>query len=175
MKKLIFVLAAVIGLSTAVRAQDNTFGVRAGYGAAFSTELSFQRFVSDINRIELDLGLRFRHTTIRDYGNDAEKITYPGGATLTGIYQWHWFLAGGFGVYGGPGIQLSLPYWHHFGLALGGQIGFDYQFDAPFQVSIDFRPMYNVLGYFKGFREDGKVRIAGGFDPSIGIALRYAF
>lgn len=175
MKKLFIVLVAALGLATAASAQDNTFGVRVGYGAALSTELSFQRFVGDVNRLELDLGMRFKHTAIRDTGSDATKITYPGGATLTGIYQWHWFLAGGFGIYGGPGVQISLPYWHHFGLGLGGQIGFDYQFDAPFQLAFDFRPIYNVLGYFKGFKEDGDVRIIGGFDPNFALSLRYAF
>lgn len=175
MKKLFFILVAVIGLTTAASAQENTFGLRAGFGAAFSPELSYQRFVGDINRLELDLGMRFRRNITRNTGDDATKILYPGGPTLTAIYQWHWFLAGGFGVYGGPGVQLSIPAWHHFGLGLGGQIGFDYQFDAPFQIALDFRPIYNVIGQFKGVKEDGKVRIGGGFDPSVGVSLRYAF
>lgn len=175
MKKLFFILIAFIGLTTAASAQENTFGIRAGIGTAFGPELSYQRFIGDITRLELDFGMRFKHTSIRDKGNDATKITYPGGATITAIYQWHWFLAGGFGFYGGPGIQFSIPAWHHFGLGLGAQAGLDYQFDAPFQISLDFRPIYNVIGQFKGFNEDGKIRVGGGFDPNVGLSLRFAF
>ena len=162
MKKVFITLLALVALSTAANAQyNNAIGFRLGYGStAFGSELSYQGFVSDINRIELDLGLNF---------------TRPLGMSAAAIYQWHWFLAGGFGVYGGPGVQLSIPAWHHFGLGLGGQLGFDYQFDAPFQIALDFRPIYNVIGQFKGVKEDGKVRIAGGFDPSVGVSLRYAF
>ena len=175
MKKLFFILVAAIALTTAASAQENTFGVRLGYGAALGTELSFQRVIGDINRLEMDLGIRFAKKSILDKGDDATKIKYPGGPTLTGIYQWHWFLAGGFGFFGGPAVQVSMPYWHHFGLGLGGQVGLDYQFDAPFQVGFDFRPIYNVIGKFKGINEEGKTRIAGGFDPSFALSLRYAF
>ena len=155
-------LVAALTLVSAATAQDYdaTAGFRVGYGAAFTTELSGQLFVNDINRIEVDLGLRFRNTLHHDTD---KEITYPTGPILTGAYHWHWFLAGGFGVYGGPAIQLSLPYWHHFSLGLGGQIGLDYQFDAPFQVALDFRPIYNLFGYYRGF------------DPNVGISLRYAF
>ena len=175
MKKLLVSLLALLALTTAVRAQDYNFGVRIGYGGALSTEISLQRFFGDINRAEVDLGMRFLHRSILDNGKDAEKITYYGGPTLTSAYHWHWFLAGGLGVFGGPAFQLSIPHWDSFGLGLGGQIGFDYQFDAPFQFSLDFRPIYNVIGKFKGVDADGKTRILGGFDPNVSLGVRYSF
>ena len=174
MKKLILSLVAVFALSFAVQAQDYDFtgGVRAGYGAAFSLEASGQAFVNDINRIELDLGIRFQNhlRTISDY-----DIYYHMGPILSTSYQWHWFLAGGFGFFGGPAVQVSIPQWNNFGLGLGGQLGFDYQFDAPFQIGFDFRPIYNVIGKFKGINVEDKTRILGGFDPGFGLSLRYAF
>ena len=175
MKKLFFILVAVIGLSTAASAQEHAFGVRLSSGTATGTELSYQRFLSDITRLELDLGIRFQRKTILDKGDDATKVHYPGGPTLTGSYQWHWFLAGGFGFFGGPAVQISIPQWNNFGLGLGGQLGFDYQFDAPFQIGFDFRPIYNVIGKFKGINVEDKTRILGGFDPGFGLSLRYAF
>ena len=162
MRKLILSLVAVFALGFAAQAQDYDFtgGVRIGYGAAFSLEASGQAFVNDINRIELDLGIRFQNH-YRKY--DDYEIYYHLGPILSTSYQWHWFLAGGFGVYGGPAIQLSLPGWHYFSLGAGGQVGFDYQFDAPFQLSLDFRPIYNFFGPYQGF------------DPNVGIGLRYSF
>jgi len=176
MKKLFLILVAVIGLTTVASAQENALGVRIGYGAAVSTELSFQSFLSDINRIELDLGFRLRKVgTEVGQGNNVQVVDFPSGAIFTGIYQWHWYLAGGFGFFGGPALQLSLPDWANLGLAVGGQVGFDYQFDAPFQIGFDFRPLYNVLGRFKGIKENDKTRIVGGFDPNFALSLRYAF
>ncbi|MBQ4221986.1 MAG: hypothetical protein II665_04510, partial [Bacteroidales bacterium] len=91
MKKVFITLLALVALSTAANAQyNNAIGFRLGYGStAFGSELSYQGFVSDINRIELDLGLNF---------------TRPLGMSAAAIYQWHWFLAGGFGAYVGPGV-----------------------------------------------------------------------
>ena len=159
MKRLILLLAAVLLLVPALRAQENTFGFRAGYGAAVSTELSYQRFTNDINRVEFDLGLRFPST----YKRGEEEYRYPMGPTFSTAYHWHWFLVGGFGVYGGPALQFSLPYWHQFSMGAGGQVGMDIQFDAPFQVALDFRPIYNLFGPFRGF------------DPLITLAVHYAF
>ena len=175
MKKPLISLLILLSLTTAVRAQDYNFGVRIGYGGAFGTELSLQRYFGDINRVELDLGMRFLHRSILDNGKDAQKITYPGGPTFASAYHWHWFLAGGFGFFGGPAFQIAIPQWNSFGLAVGAQMGIDYQFDAPFQLSLDFRPLYNVVGKFKGISADGKTRVLGGFDPNVSLGIRYAF
>jgi len=162
MKKLILSLTVLLGMMTAASAQDYDFtaGVRAGYGAAFSVEASAQMFFNDINRLEVDFGARLRRTTAEYY--------YSPGMTLTGIYQWHWFLVGGLGAYGGPALQMSLPEMHHFCLGLGVQVGIDYQFDLPFQLSVDFRPLFNPFG---PYRWQGK----NGFDLNVGIGMRYAF
>ena len=164
MKKLLISLVALLSLSFAAQAQDYdyTFGVRAGYGAAFTLEASGQAFVNDVNRIEVDLGMRFnRDTPVKD-------IYYPYGPILSTSWQWHLFLAGGFGIYGGPALQFSLPAWHHFSMGAGAQVGLDYQFDAPFQIGVDFRPIYNFCGPFQG------IVPRQGFDLNVGICLRYA-
>ena len=167
MKKILISLVALLTLGFAAQAQDYDFtvGARVGYGhhSAFTLEASGQAFVNDINRVEMDLGIRFANHFIRDSKGDAYEEFYPFGPILTTSWQWHWFLAGGFGVFGGPALQLSLPYWHHFSMGAGGQVGVDYQFDAPFQVGLDFRPIYNFFGPYRGF------------DPNVGITLRYAF
>ena len=167
MKKLLISLIALVALSAAAQAQNNTFGLRLGYGAAFGGELSYQGFVSDINRIELDLGARFGKTTVN---NDGVQVPYPTSAALSLIYQWHWFLVGGFGIYGGPGVQATAT-GEGFGLGLGAQAGFDYQFDAPFQLSVDFRPIYHLIGPYA--KATGSW--APTLDPHVAVGIRYAF
>lgn len=149
MKKIILSLFALIALTTAANAQyNNTFGIRGGYGStAFGAEFSYQGFVSDINRIELDLGL---------------SLARPIGISLAAIYQWHWFLSGGFGFYAGPGALAYLSE-RNLGIGLGGQLGIDYQFNAPIQLSLDVRPMYGLFGSYVGFN----------YGAALGI--RYAF
>ena len=162
MKKLLLSLVALVALNFAVQAQDYdiTTGVRVGYGAAFTTEVSAQAFLNDINRLEMDLGFRFGSHYKKN--TDDERYMYFGPA-LTLAFHWHWFLAGGFGIYGGPAVQFSIPHWNGFSMGAGGQVGFDYQFDAPFQIALDFRPIFNFFGNYRGF------------DPNVGISLRYAF
>ena len=60
MKKIIISLIALVALSTAAHAQyNNALGIRFGAGTAFGAELSYQGYVSNINRVELDLGASF--------------------------------------------------------------------------------------------------------------------
>lgn len=147
MKKILISLIALVALTTAAHAQySNTLGVRVGAGSAFGAELSYQGFVSDINRIELDLGANFG-------GYNA--------VALAAIYQFHWFLSGGFGFFVGPGAQGYIVE-KHAGLGVGGQIGIDYQFNAPFQLSLDFRPMWNLF-------------TNTGFRYGAALGIRYAF
>lgn len=159
MKRLLITLLALSALSSAVHAQDNFAGIRLGYGYGLTTELSAQRYMGDITRVEVDLGLRYRDP----YFKKEELSYHPTGLILGGSFQWHWFLLGGFGAYAGPAIQLSLPGWSHFGLGFGGQLGLDYQFDVPFQVFIDWRPLYIPFGLYKGF------------DPNVALGVRYNF
>ena len=130
MKKLLISLIALVALTTAANAQySSALGVRVGAGSAWGAELSYQGYLGNINRVELDLGANFGR--------------YPGVSIAT-IYHWHWFLAGGFGFYIGPGIQGYLVE-KHLGLGVGGQVGIDYQFNAPIQLSLDVRPMWDIF------------------------------
>ena len=130
MKKLLISLIALVALTTAANAQySSALGVRVGAGSAWGAELSYQGYLGNINRVELDLGANFG-------AYDAVSVA--------AIYHWHWFLAGGFGFYIGPGIQGYLVE-KHLGLGVGGQVGIDYQFNAPIQLSLDVRPMWDIF------------------------------
>lgn len=135
MKKVLVLLAAIVAFGFAANAQENTLGVRAGGGQGYGAELSYQRNLGG-NRLELDLGIN-SHDKWMDFN-------------LTGIYQWTGSIAGNFGWYAGVGA--SLGFWDHagdhdgFALALAGQAGLEYKFDAvPIQLSLDIRPKFYFL------------------------------
>lgn len=134
MKRIILSLALVMSIYGTLSAQANgkAIGVRGGFGG----EISFQSALSGNNRFELDLGL-----------NSWDNNSGYAGFGLTGIYQWVWDLdqlAPGFKWYLGVGPQLGS--WSS-GLALAavGQIGLEYNFRIPIQLSLDYRPSWYIL------------------------------
>ena len=153
MKKAIYVLVAVLGLTAATQAQERAIGIRGAFGTASGAELSFQMPNSLIgnNRLELDLGW---------YGG--EDWNHIG---LTGICQWDWNLTGGLNWYVGPGVQLGVYTGNEtkIGVAVGGQIGLEYNFSFPLQISLDVRPMWHLLGSHTGF----------GYGAALGFRWRF--
>lgn len=138
MKKALLILVAIMGLAFVSNAQN--IGVRLGTDG----EISFQQPMGSNNRLELDLGIGgFHHWSHYHH------------VSLTGIYQWHWFIVDSFGWFVGPGAQVSLfqngSGNNYFNISVGGQIGIDYEFPFPLQLSLDTRPMWNFLGDHAGF------------------------
>ena len=150
MKKIILIAALVLGFATAAVAQPRAIGLRGGYGA----ELSYQHSLG-ANFVEADLGL---------YTFNAISL----GAT----YNWmlaqpQWTNRGEWGVYAGPGANLGLGFNGWFNVAVCGQVGLEYTFWFPLQLSIDLRPSYGLLG--GDFYKRGRL----GFTPS--LSARYRF
>lgn len=151
MKKTLLVLVAVLSLGFAANAQ-NAIGIRGGLGSGYIGEISYQAGMGS-NRVELDLGLRHYD----DYN----------GFNLTGVYQWVFNLTGNFNWYAGLGPKLSF-YNHddsHIALGVGGQLGIEYNFAAiPLRMSLDWRPMYDVIG-----------NADNSFDYGIALGVRFVF
>lgn len=143
MKKAFLILVAVFCLGFAANAQNNL-----GFRLGTDTEISWQKYLSDVNRLELDFGFRDL------FGFKTSDYTF---ISISGIYQWHWNIVNQLGWYVGPGATMGfyVPKTHEnngkFGIALGGQIGLDYEFAIPLQLSLDFRPMWNFIGAHVGF------------------------
>jgi hypothetical protein len=159
MKKLGIVLGVVLCVSMNSRAQidSDAIGLRfSGGGFGSGAEISYQKNLGG-NRLELDLGgyTRVNH----------------GGFGLVGIYHWGWNLVDDLHWYVGPGAGVAF-FNHRFlndsylALSVGGQIGLEYDFrnlGVPLQASLDFRPMWTLLGntYGNGW--------------SSGLGIRYLF
>ncbi|WP_430400679.1 hypothetical protein [Flavobacterium sp.] len=163
MKTKILSAFLLIGLVFSANAQEiskNALGLRIGDNDGFGGEISYQRGLSSNNRLEFDLGWR----NSKDV--DAFKIV--------GLYQWVWNIEGGFNWYAGVGAGVGS--WSYnkndfkdsgsFVLA-AGDIGIEYLFDFPLQLSLDFRPEM----YFGGDYADSR----DGFGPDIALGIRYRF
>lgn len=160
MKKIILALTLLVASITFVNAQisDKALGIRTGGGNyGFGGEISYQHGLSDVNRIELDLG----------WGSVGGGWGYRAGYTaITGIYHWVFNLDGGLNWYIGPGAQLLLfsSNWGGGGMAagLGGQLGIEYNFNGdglPLQVGLDTRPMFLFNSWGNGFGWGGALSV----------------
>jgi hypothetical protein len=169
MKKFILSTIMLMGLAFTTQAQDiskNAIGLRLGDNAGFGAEVSYQRGLSNSNRLELDLGWRIRN----DYYNNG----YDGNDNaikLAGLYQWVWNIDGGFNWYAGVGGGLGSYNSDYNGVNdngifafAAGDVGIEYNFDFPLQLSLDFRPEIGGNGYYEN-----------GYSSDIALGVRYRF
>lgn len=158
MRKLFLLAITFIGFTALLSAQDispNAIGLRLGDSNGFGTEISYQRALSDNNRLEFDLGWRS--------GN-----TYDG-FKLAGLYQWVWNIDGNFNWYAGAGGGIGSygyddpAFDDETFLFAAGDIGIEYAFEIPLLISLDFRPELS----FGNYNND--------LDFDIGLGIRYLF
>jgi hypothetical protein len=166
MKKFFIMLVAVVALSASAMAQAGSekfaIGARVGYGyAGFPAEVSFMWGVGpELNRIEMDLGFSW-------WG--APGGAHYAGLQFTAAYQWRWNIVKGLHWYVGPGATVGswfadLP----FCFGVGGQVGIEYDFDAPIQLTLDYRPMVNFHPWDKAWGW-------GHYHDSFCFGVRYRF
>ena len=151
MKKLILSLLLAMSLVGVLHAQveGKALGIR--FANEFNGgELTFQTALGNANRLELNLGLN-------NWNNSNS------GFQVTGIYQWVWGLnsvATGLNWYAGLGASAG-SYTSNIGLGFVGQLGLEYNFNIPLQISLDWRPtIFNSYYTYYGGN---------------GLSLRYRF
>lgn len=166
MKKFLFTTILLVGLAFSGQAQNlskNALGLRLGDNDGYGGEVSYQRALTSDTRLEFNLGWR----NSKDY--DAVK--------LAALHQWIWNIDGGFnwyaGVGGGIGSWKTGTYYinnvkykgdSNTVLFAAGDIGIEYNFDIPLQLSLDFRPEI----YFSDNINDD-------FGPDVALGIRYKF
>ena len=158
MKKLLiaFILIISAGLSKAQIA-NHALGLRLGGGGGFGTEISYQHGLSDLNRLEFDLGI----TSGRHFSAWG----------LSGLYQWVWNIDDGFSWYAGGGGRIGSWNWDRnwrdngsgLFLAAAGNIGIEYVFPIGIQLSLDWRPAINLINS------------GDNFNNNIAFGIRYQF
>jgi len=168
MKKVSLFLVALF-VAVVSYAQPKAIGLRLSYGGQFGGEVSYEHILgAGDNFLEADLGM---------FGN---------GFKVSGLYNFtfahpNWTPRGEWVWYAGPGAVLGyVPYainsdsgrWKNgFLLGIAGQVGLEYTFWFPLQLSVDLRPVFGgIMADDGGFYVDGA---AWGFMPT--LALRYRF
>lgn len=155
MKKIILIAALVLGFAVAASAQPRALGARLGYGV----DLSYQHDMNGADFIEADLGLGSFA-----FLNVAATYNFM-------IAQPEWTSQGEWGFYAGPGVALGAGSGL-FNVGIAGQVGLEYTFDFPLQLSIDVRPQ---LGLVSATVEGVSARSFGiwGWYPHLGVRYRF--
>lgn len=158
MKIFIVSLLLVFSMFSASYAQDYRTGI--GLRGGFANGLTIKHFVSDKNAFEFLFASRWR------------------GLEITGLYEFHnqAFQTNRLNWYYGIGAHVGFwngdytnKYWGEPGnnytvVGLDGILGIEYNFiEAPFNISLDWKPAFNLVGY-TGFWGDGGA-----------ISVRYIF
>ncbi len=128
MKKVILAAALILGIAAAANAQPRAVGGRFTYGI----EASYQHTMNGKNFIEADLGItKFESLNMAAFYDF--MIANP---AWTGRGEW--------GVYAGPG--LAMQFFKDFAIGVAGQVGLEYTFWFPLQLSVDIRPQIGLVG-----------------------------
>ena len=145
MKKSLLIVVALLGLSIAAVAQPKAIGVRGGlFGSAFGGEISYEHwatlFDNDYDFLEAELGVfagnGFKASAMYNFTFAQPEFTDRG--------EW--------GFYAGPGVvagygtgvnkndeKVAAPF-----VGLAAQLGLEYTFWFPLQLSVDFRPTFMI-------------------------------
>jgi hypothetical protein len=159
MRRLSFILIAIIATTFVANSQPRALGLRAG----MDCQLSYEHGMSSNDFIEVDLGVEFV------YG-------YAVGLNAAAGYNFmvahpKWTQKGEWGFYAGPAVKMGYL-WVGGYLAVGAQVGLEYNFNFPLQVSLDIRPAAGVA------IEGGSCRIYGaeailGSIPCLSVRYRF--
>lgn len=161
MKKIVLGICVFCGI-TQMNAQDiskNAIGLRLGDNDGFGGEITYQRGLSDTNRLEFDLGFR----------NSSDVNAFK----IAGLYQWVWEIDNKFNWYAGAGGGFGSWSSNVLNekdsgtfLFAAGDVGIEYNFDIPLQISLDARPELYIFS--KDYRNSN-------FGPDIALSVRYKF
>jgi hypothetical protein len=153
--KLMLPLVFLLGASQAHAQYDNAVGLRLWYYPG----ITFKHHISEPGALEFILDTHF------------------GAFNITGLYEHHFPLGPeNLNLYVGGGAHVGYyrynpdrtKYWGQYNggafLGIDGIVGIEYTFDAaPINLSLDWKPAFNVLGY-RQFWGDGGA-----------LSVRYAF
>ena len=143
MKKVLAVIifSVILVCSLQNEAQAQTEGYEIGLRFANGNDIAFD--------FAMPLGANRLHANVN---------FFKGGIGVAGIYDWQFPFAEGFMFY--PGIGASISIFDNplggtdLGLAIGGEVGVEYQFDFPLTLGLDYQPMFDILnngGYADGW------------------------
>ena len=154
MKKIVMTLLIVFGLVSISSAQDYNTGV--GFRGGWENGLTVKHFVSSSSAFEGILSSRWQ------------------GFMVTGLYEihatafdanrlkWYFGFGGHVGFWNG---DYKKDYWGEPGtnytvVGVDGILGLEYSFtEIPFNISLDWKPAFNFVGYSGWWADGGALSI----------------
>ena len=141
MKKIALILTLVMGIAISIEAQPRAVGARLGG----NMEASYQHQLGAKNMIDATAGLTLGWNWMAVSATAVYDWIFPINS-WNNAGKWNWYAGPGAGVgfvIPASGYSVRIP----VALNIGGQAGIEYQFEFPLTLSLDYRPMINVLGF----------------------------
>ena len=154
MKKSLIVIVAALALSFTAAAQPKAVGLRVGV----LDGISYEHYLGGDNFLEANIGA---------YGWSNGMNFFVDGIYNFMIARPDWTPRGEWGFYAGPGITLGTYRngdANAFDVGIVGQVGLEYTFWFPLNLSLDLRPRWNFIS---------NVFVPDFFFPC--LSVRYAF
>ncbi len=140
----IVVMFCIVALSNA---QDYNTGI--GLRGGFSNGITLKHFLGESTAVEGILMSRWRGLEItglfeiHNQAFDVERL------------NWYYGLGGHIGFWDGNNVNWVNDNTAYTVIGVDGIIGIEYNFEeAPINISLDWKPSFNIIGYF-GFWPDG--------------------
>ena len=148
MKKITVILVALLLGAAAAMAQPKAIGLRGGlFGLAFNGEISYEHwatiFDNDYDFLEAELGVfggnGFKATAMYNFTFAQPEFTDRG--------EWAFYAGPGAVAGYGTGVnkndeKVAAPF-----VGLAAQLGLEYTFWFPLQLSVDFRPTFMIPAF----------------------------
>lgn len=179
MKKLFTTMLVMLAVASVAFAQPRAIG---GRFASTTDEFSYQHSITDGMYVDLTAG--YGYAFFSGWGHYDVNASFDWTFNIKGI--WNWFVGPSVGVGFGSGYnyryysrQGGYDIWgdYHstdapympFRLNVGGQIGFEWQFGIPLNLTVDWRPTLNVLGLVNPYYE----KWSGLYNFGVGVRYRF--
>ena len=181
MKKVFALIALIVMTAGVAMAQPKAIGARVGY----NFEASYQHEIIS-GMLEIDAGVT-PFIFSKEYTIDGDPIEHTyryGRAQAMILYDWfanitadlYWYIGAGVGVSWGYGEFFDTEHYdkhgnptiyRRLGLPVAAQIGLEYDFGIPLNLSLDWRPTLNLFGLRQGDLTSNLLNVA--------VGIRYRF
>ena len=152
MKKKLFTLIVVTFIMGSVAAQDYNTGI--GVRGGLYNGVTIKHFLSQRSAVEGLVATRWGSinlTALYEIHND--------NAFDVDRLNWYYGIGGHVGLWDGDNIPGS-PVGSYLAVGVDGILGIEYNFaEIPINVSLDWKPRFNILGYSKFYGDAGAFSI----------------
>lgn len=152
MKKGILVIVLCIGLLSIIHAQDYSTGI--GLRGGLSNGITVKHFLGDKLAVEGLLMTRWSGFEITGLGE------FHARAFDVDRLNWYYGLGAHIGFWSGSNTSWGNPGTSYTVIGIDGILGLEYNFsEIPINLSIDWKPAINLVGYSKFWPDGGAFSI----------------